>query len=259
MNYNARQNWEIIKQLTITDFKLRYSGSYLGYLWSILKPLAIFAVLYIVFAKMLRFGADIANYPTYLLIGILLWSFFAEVTINGLQSIVSRSHLVKKIYFPRIIIVLVSSFSALINLFFNFLTLAAFMIYFRVDVLHWQTLLVPVYILELWLFGFGLSLILSTLYVRFRDCSYIWEIGLQIWFYLTPIIYPISMVAVNYQEYILLNPLAQIISDFRHIFISFATPNNFFYPYPQIVMVMVIFLIGLFIFQNSEKSFAEKI
>lgn len=254
-----KQNLEIIRQLTYTDFKLRYSGSVLGYLWSFLKPLGLFLVLYIVFARMLRFGDSVPNFPMYLLIGIVLWNFFVEVTTNGLHSIVQRSGVIKKIYFPRIIIVLVSSFSALINLFFNVLVLIVLMIIFKIDVFHLKSLLAPVYIIELWVLGFSLALILSSLYVRFRDLSYIWELFLQILFYATPIIYPFTMISAPYDKYLMISPVAQIITDFRQIFINFDYPSVPFYPWIHILGILIILLIGLAVFQYSQKSFAEQL
>ena len=254
-----KQNLEIIRQLTYTDFKLRYSGSVLGYLWSFLKPLGLFLVLYIVFAQMLRFGDSVPNFPMYLLIGIVLWNFFVEVTTNGLHSIVQRSSLIKKIYFPRIIIVLVSSFSALINLSFNVMVLIILMIIFKIDVFHLKTLLAPLYIIELWVLGFSLALILSSLYVRYRDISYIWELFLQIFFYATPIIYPFSMITSPYDKYLMINPIAQIITDFRLIFITFDYPTLPYYPWLHLIGIFFILILGLVIFQRSQRSFAEQL
>lgn len=256
---NFTQNLEIIKQLTLTDFKLRYSGSVLGYLWSLLKPFGLFLVMYIVFDRMLRFGEGIANFPTYLLIGIMLWNFFSEVTTNGLRAIVSRADLIKKIYFPRIIVVLVSSLNAIINLFFNLFVLAGFMAYFKIDVFAFDTLLVIPYLVELWAIAFGLSLFLSILYVRFRDLSHIWELILQVAFYLTPIIYPLTFVPNHFQSYLLLNPIAQIITDFRALFIDYNFPHEYYYPWPQITLAIIILAAGYFFFAWQEKSIAEEI
>jgi ABC-2 type transport system permease protein len=231
----------------------------LGYLWSFLKPLGLFLILYIVFARLLRFGESVPNFPMYLLIGIVLWNFFVEVTTNGLHSIVQRSGVIKKIYFPRIIIVLVSSFSALINLLFNVLVLIVLMIVFKIDVFHLKTLIAPLYIIELWTLGFALSLILSSLYVRFRDLSYIWELFLQVLFYATPIIYPFSMISSPYDQYLMINPIAQIITDFRSIFITFDYPHIIYYPMIHIVGVILLLLIGLMVFGHDQKYFAEKL
>lgn len=259
MKSNFSQNIDIVKQLTITDFKLRYSGSILGYLWSLLKPIGLFFVMYLVFGQMLKFGDSIENFPTYLLIGIVLWNFFSEVTSNGLQSIVSRADLIKKIYFPRIIVVLVSSLSALINLGFNLVVLALFMSYFKINVFDWDTLLIIPYLLELWLIGLGISLFLSSLYVKYRDIAHIWELVLQVMFYLTPIIYPLALVPARFHSFLLLNPLAQMITDFRHIFIEFDYVQAFYYPWPQIIVTLIVFIVGFAFFQYQEKSFAEQI
>jgi ABC-2 type transport system permease protein len=106
----------ILKQLVVTDFKLRYKGSVLGYLWTLLRPLALFAVLYVVFVNFLRFGDDIPHYPVYLLLGVVLWSYFVEVTVNGVTSIVGKGDLMRKLSFPRYVVVIAGSVSALINL-----------------------------------------------------------------------------------------------------------------------------------------------
>ncbi len=256
---NWQQNLQIIKQLTITDFKLRYSGSFLGYLWSLLKPLVFFVVLYIVFGKMLKLGGNLQNFASYLLIGIMLWGFFSETTTNGMQAVVGKGHLIKKIYFPRIIVVLVASLNALINLFFNLIVLVLLMAYFRVDVFQAKTFLVVFYILELWLFSFGVALILSVLYVYWRDFNYIWELFLQIFFYLTPIIYALDLIPVRYLPIVMFNPLAQIIIDFRAVFLNFIHPHYWSYPWLQILIVLCIFLFGFWLFQNQQKKFAEQI
>jgi ABC-2 type transport system permease protein len=253
------QNWEIIKQLTITDFKLRYSGSVLGYLWSLLKPLIFFAVLYTVFGKMLKLGGNIDNFASYLLIGIMFWSFLSEATTNGMQAVVGKGYLIKKIYFPRLIVVLVASLNALINLGLNLIVLLGFLLYFHINVLQWRTLLLFPYIIELWLFSFGVALILAVLYVRWRDLSYIWELWLQITFYLTPIIFALSLIPAKFLPWVMLNPVAQIIIDCRALFINFSFTPVWYYPWPQFLIVLAVLIAGLTIFQQQQKYFAEQI
>ncbi len=254
-----KQNLEITRQLTITDFKLRYSGSILGYMWSLLKPLGLFVVLYLVFGVALKFGSEIDHFPIYLLIGIILWGFFTEVTSNGLSSIVDRGSLIKKIYFPRIIVVLVSSLNALINLALNLVVLVGFLLYFKIDIFHFEIILLPIYIIELWLFSFGVTLILSSLYVRYRDISHIWEVFLSAFFYLTPIIYPLTLVPTRFQNIMMLNPLAQIIIDFRRVFLIFDFAPTNYYPVAQITISVVVFMVGYLVFHFSQKYFAENI
>ncbi len=138
----------LLRQLVITDFKLRYQGSFLGYVWSLLKPLALFVILYIVFTKFLRIGNDIPHYAVYLLLGIVLWNFFSEATSGSISSIVGKGDLLRKINFPKYVIVMASSFSALINLFLNFIIIAIFMVISGVEITKYIILL-PLIIIEL--------------------------------------------------------------------------------------------------------------
>ena len=157
MNLFSKRNRVLLRELTVTDFKLRYQQSALGYLWSILKPLMLFAVMYIVFAKFLAMGGDIPNYAVYLLAGISFWTFFAEATTQGLQAIVSRGDLIRKINFPKYIIVLSGTISALINLFFNLIVVFVFALLTGVK-FRWTVLLLPLNILEMYLLALGIGL-----------------------------------------------------------------------------------------------------
>lgn len=257
---NFSQNWQIVKQLTVTDFKLRYSGSVLGYLWSLLKPLVFFLVLYVVFVKFLRIDGGIKNYSVYLLLGIILWTFFSEATNNGMLAVVGKSAIIKKIYFPRIIVVIAASLNALINLAFNMLVLIGLMVYLQIDVWHIQTLLIVPLILEMWIMSLGLSLLLATMYVRWRDLSHIWELVLQVMFYLTPIIYPITMIPAKYAFWLtILNPMAQIIIDSRRLFLTFTFDPNSYYPWVPVLLTGLIFWLGWTVFERSQKYFVEEI
>lgn len=213
----------LLRQLVITDFKLRYQGSLLGYLWSLLRPLAIFAILYIVFVGFLRIGEEVPHYAIYLLLGIIAWNYFAEVTNNGVGSIVGRGDLLRKLSFPRYVIVLAGSFSALINLGINLLVVGVFMLIFGASPQVGAILFVPLLIVELFVFAIALAFLLSTLFVRFRDINYIWEVIMQGAFYATPIIYPLSY--LNHMpawvgQALMLNPMAQIIQDLRYLLVT---------------------------------------
>ena len=218
MNLFSKRNRVLLRELTVTDFKLRYQQSALGYLWSILKPLMLFAVMYIVFAKFLAMGGDIPNYAVYLLAGISFWTFFAEATTQGLQAIVSRGDLIRKINFPKYIIVLSGTISALINLFFNLIVVFVFALLTGVQ-FRWTVLLLPLNILEMYLLALGIGLFLGSLFVKYRDVGYLWEVALQLFFYATPIIYPITMVSATHPfmaKLMMLSPMAQIIQDIRY-------------------------------------------
>lgn len=255
----------LLKQLVVTDFKLRYQGSVLGYAWSLLRPILLFLILYIVFVKGLKIGGGIPHFPVYLLLGIVLWNFFAEMTSQSLGSIVGRGDLIRKIRIPRWIIVLSSSISALINLGLNLLVVLVFMIINRVDVTP-SALFFPVILLEIYVFSIGISLFLAAAFVKYRDMSYIWEVILQAGFYATPIIYPLSVVtSVTFQKILLLNPMAQAIQDARNVLITKETitmAEVYGTSAARLIsfaIVLVVFLLGLFYFKREAKYFAENI
>jgi ABC-2 type transport system permease protein len=205
--------------MVITDFKLRYQASLLGYLWTLLRPLAIFTILYIVFAKFLKMGADVPYYAVYLLFGIVVWGFFTESTTQGLYSLVARADLLRKISFPRYVVVLSVGASVLISFALNMLVIILFMALLRVPV-HLDVLWLPLLFLELVALSISLAFFLSALFVRFRDLNYIWEVCMQAAFYAIPILYPLTLVPARYARILVLNPMAQIVQDARYVLVS---------------------------------------
>lgn len=265
----SKYNYSIIllKQLVITDFKLRYKGSFLGYIWTLLRPLALFAVLYVVFVHFLRFGSDIPFFAVYLLLGIVLWNYFTEVTINGLSAIVSKGDLFRKLAFPRYVVVVAGSFSALINLLINLVVIALFMVITQVPFTLSLLWMIPL-IVELFIFALAIAFILSALYVRFRDINYIWELVLQAGFYATPILYPITLVVAQsplFAKLIMLNPVAQIVQDARFVAITEQTTTitnlygTAFAHLIPITIVAVSVIIGALYFRKRSPGFAEEI
>ena len=265
-NIFSRRNRILLRELVITDFKLRYQGSVLGYAWSLLKPLFLFAIMYVVFGVLIKLGS-IDHYAVYLLLGIVLWTFFSEATNQGMGSIVGRGDLLRKISFPKYIIVLSTTISALINLTLNLAIVAVLMVINGVE-LNISALMLPVYILELYILALGLAFFLSALHVKYRDTSHIWEIIMQAAFYATPIIYPLSLVIEKSQvaaQFLLLNPIAQAIQDARYSLITRETittatlfENPLFTLIPYLIVVF-IFLVGVFYFKRNSKYFAENI
>lgn len=204
--------------MVVTDFKVRYQGSVLGYLWSLLKPLFMFVIIYVVFTSIFSLGKDVPHYPVYLLLGIVLWSFFTEATSIGLNSIINSGDIIRKISIPRYLIVVSSSVSALINLGLNLLVVFALALFNGVDP-RWEWLLLTIVIIEVYIFAQATAFFLAALNVKFRDIGYIWEVLLQAGFYATPIIYPMTLVPAEFQKLVLLNPMAQIIQDARYLFV----------------------------------------
>ncbi len=261
----SKQNHALLGELVRTDFKLRYQGSILGYAWSLLRPLFIFAILYVVFVKFLKLGNGIPHYPVYLLFGIVVWNFFAEMTVQSLGSIVGRGDLIRKVKIPRWIIVISTSISALINLMLNMIVIAIFMIFGHVAV-SLSIIYLPLIIIEVYLLALGIALFLSAAFVKYRDINYIWEVVLQAGFYATPIIYPLSRItSITLQKIILLNPMAQALQDARYSLITHATitPQKIFkggpYDYIPYLVVGIILIVGTVYFNSQAKSFAENI
>lgn len=261
----SKQNRALLSELVRTDFKLRYQGSVLGYAWSLLKPLLLFLTLYIIFVKFLKLGAGIPHFPIYLLFGIVLWTFFAEITSQGLTSIVGRGDLIRKIRIPRWMIVLSASISALINLVLNMIIVLVFMFINHVDLLA-TSLWIPLIIIQIYILGVGMALILATTYVKYRDVSHIWEVILQAGFYVTPILYPLTLITnVTYQKLLLLNPMAQAIQDGRYALVTHQTPTittvfgSASYRLIPIAFCVIIFIVGVLYFRKEAKYFAENL
>ncbi|MDB5178137.1 MAG: transporter [Patescibacteria group bacterium] len=259
-----RNYWSMVRELAVTDFKLKYQGSVFGYLWSLMKPLAIFGVLYLVFSVFVRIGSDIPNYPVYLLLGIVLWNYFAESTNNAMRSIVDKGDLIRKVYFPRIVILFSNSLSALITLVLNLLIIVVFMLVARIFPTPLEILGFLVLTAELYLLSLGISLFLAALYVKFRDFAYIWEVALQLLFYASAIIFPLNIVPHRFLQVLTLSPITQIIQDTRKLLISPATITTFdsvhsvlrFVPYAIPILLVVL---GYWYFERAASHFAEDV
>ena len=263
-----RKNRILLRELVVTDFKLRYQGSALGYVWSVLKPLFLFAILYVVFVYALQIDRGIPHFAVTLLLGVVLWSFFTETTSNGLGSIVNRGDLIRKLNFPKYIIVISGTISSLINLGINLLVVMLFAVVDGVG-FSWHIFLLIPLVLELYIFAMGIALLLSALNVKFRDTGYIWEILLQAAFYATPIIYPLQMVLERSRviaELLFINPVAQIIQDARYVMVS---QNNTTIRITDLIsdwrlvipwlIIIITVVAGVWYFSRRSKFFAEDI
>lgn len=257
----------LLRELVITEFKLRYQGSVLGYLWSLLRPLFLFVILYVVFVFFLRIGGDIPHWPVAMLLGIVLWNFFSEVTNNGVTSIVNRGDVIRKINFPKYVIVVAGTISAFINLLLNLIVIAIFMFISGVELTP-LALLTPLLIIEIFVFALGLSFALSALFVKIRDINYIWEIIMQGLFYASAVIYPIAMVIEKSEtaaKALLLNPVAQAIQDVRYVLVNQDTPTLFsmtgswLIALIPIVIVIATFIFGALYFKKKSPRFAENV
>ena len=262
-----RKNRILLKELTKTDFKLRYQGSVLGYLWALLRPLMMFAILYVVFAKLLRIGGDIPHYSVYLLCGTTMWSFFSECTSQGIQAIVNRGDLLRKISFPKYIVVVSATWTAVINMLINLGVNIIFALINGVEP-SWSWFLAIPAILQLYLLSLGIAFLLGSINVKYRDITSIWDVLMQALFYAVPIIYPIAMVAETSSiaaKVILLNPISQTIQDIRFGLITNQTIttwnyiNNTALTFIPIIATLAILVIGALVFRRKSKFFAEEV
>jgi len=253
-----------------TDFKLRYEGSWLGIAWSVLKPLMLFAVMYVVFVRFLKFSDGTVTYPIVLLCGISLWNFFSEATTMGMQAVVTKGDILRKINFPKYITVVAATMGSLISLAINMGVVIIFGLFSHAH-FTWRIILVPLNIAELYMLALGIAMILATLFVWFRDMQHIWEVVLQALFYAVPIIYPISMIQTMSPQYgktisklMMMNPAAQAIMDVRHNLISpenvptiWTMVNTWYIQLIPLAITVLLFGFGILLFRRYNYKFAE--
>lgn len=220
--------WTLARTLALTDFKLKFFGSVLGYLWQLMRPLMLFGVLFVVFTQVVNLGKGVPYFATALLLGIVLYGFFNEATSGGVRCLVDRESLVRKIDFPRLAIPVSVVLTALMNLGLNLVAVFVFL-FIQGGQVRWTWLELP--LIGVWLaaLALGLAMLLSALYVRYRDVAPIWDVALQALFYGSPIFYPVQTIHGPHAETIvrllMCNPLAAIIQQARHALIDPSNPS----------------------------------
>lgn len=210
----SRRFFDLLWLMSVTEFRRVYFGTVLGYVWSLVRPLMLFAVLLFVFTKVFKVGSDLPYYPVLLLTGIVLFTFFQEATQNSVTSVVAQEGVVRKTQFPRLVIPLAVVLTAAFNLSLNLIVVFGFVLAWGVDP-TWTWLLLPIPLALIFVFAGAVSMALSVLYVRFRDVLIIWTVVAQVLFYATPILYPIGFVPEDYRQLIFINPLAPIFEQVR--------------------------------------------
>ena len=261
---DLRRFWSLTFTLAATDFKLRFFGSVLGYLWTLMRPLMLFAVIYVVFTEVVRFGEGVEHYPVYLLMSIVMFSFFSEATSRGVTSLVERENLLRKIRFPRLVIPLSVALAALFNLLANMVAVFVFVFISGVEVRP-DWIQVPLLIAMLVVLTTGVTMLVSALYVRYRDMEPIWEVFLQILFYATPVLYVITFVPEDLRKIAASNPIATILTQMRHALIDENAPTA-----PTVLggwlellipvgIVAAIFVVGFWVFFRETPRIAENL
>lgn len=250
--------------LAVTEWKLRFFGSVLGYLWTLMRPLLLFGVLYVVFTHVVRVGTEIPHYPVYLLESIVMFQFFADSTSQGLQSLLQRESLLRKMRFPRMVIPLSVVLTNLFNLGMNMIAVLVFVLANGITP-RWTWLLVPILVLALIVLATGAAMLTSALYVRFRDLAPIWEIVLQVSFYASPILYVISTVPANFQHPLAANPLGMVMTQMRKWVIDPSAPSaaeaigGYVRLLIPIGVIVGVFALGFWVFQRETPRIAENL
>ncbi len=248
--------------LAVTDFKLRFFGSALGYVWTLMRPLLLFGVLYFVFTEVVRIGGDIEHYPVVLLSSIVLFTFFSETTSRGVTSLIERENMLRKVRFPRLVIPIAVALHALFNLGLNLIVVFAFVLATGVEPRASWLEVVPLLLLMV-LFATSVAMLLSALYVRYRDMQPIWEVALQILFYASPIIYVASFLPDSIEQAAMTNPIASIVTQWRYAVVDSSAPTaaqaigggaRLLIPF---AVVLATFALGLWVFTREAPRIAE--
>ncbi len=219
-----RRFWDLLYLISVTEFKKTYFGTVLGYVWSLLRPLLLFAVLLFVFTQIFRIGSEVPHYAVLLLFNIVLFGLFQEATTMAVGSVVAQEGIVRKTQFPRLVIPMAIVLTALFNFAVNLVVVAIFLVAFNVDPM-WTWLLLPVIVTALVLLTAAVSMLLSTLYVRFRDVAIIWGVFVTALFYATPVLYPFERVPDAYRHILTINPLVPLFVEARKLIIDPSAPS----------------------------------
>jgi ABC-2 type transport system permease protein len=257
--------WSLTWTLALSDWKLRFYGSVLGIAWTLVRPFALFGVVYFVFTEIAGLDENIHNYGIYILFALVLFAFFTEVTSNAVQALVSRESLLRKMQFNPIVIPLSISITALLNLGMTLIAVFLFCLGAGVyPTLTWLEL--PVIVGLLFLFSTGVGMLLSVLYVRYRDVQPIWDVIAQVTFYASAILYvAVPTVPAEYRQAFLCNPLAALFTQMRHAVVDQQAPgladafNHEIYVLIPLGLIIGTFILGFWFFQRESPRVAENL
>jgi lipopolysaccharide transport system permease protein len=257
--FNWREIWAyrgLLWVLTTRDIKVRYKQTVLGSSWAIVRPVLTMLIFSVVFGKLAKLPSDGVPYPVYVYAALLPWTFFASAVTASGQSLVGATHLVSKVYFPRLIIPLSSIGSGLVDMLISSTVLLAMMSWYGVG---WSTQLLaaPLLLVAVVLTALGVGTLLSALTVTYRDFTHITPFAIQIWMYTTPIVFPLSIVPEQWRWLIYLNPMTGIVEGFRAVFLG--RPFDLVGLFASLAMSLSMILVGVIYFDKVERRFADVI
>lgn len=241
----------LIKELVLRDLKVKYRRSFLGYLWSLLNPLLMMAIMTMVFSYMFRF--DIPNFPLYLICGQTLWSFFNESTTVAMQSVLSSGSLIRKVYIPKYIFPIARVMSSFVTMSFSLIAILIVMLVTGVP-FHWHLLLAPIPLLLLLVFCIGISMVLSAFAVYFRDVLHLYAVLTMAWMYLTPIFYPLSALPKEVVTVVMWNPMYYYITFFRELVLYGNAPVLEIWA-GCLGCSIIALVVGILVFHKLQKNF----
>jgi ABC-2 type transport system permease protein len=259
-----RRALELLYLIAVTDFKRTYFGTALGYVWSLARPLMLFGVLLAVFTQVFRVGSQVPHYPVLLLLNVVLFGFFSEATTTAVTSIVNQESVVRKTQFPRLVIPLAVVLTSLFNLSLNLVVVFVFILAFGVGPM-WTWLLFPVVLALLLAITIAVSMIVASLYPRFRDMAIIWTVASTILFYGTPVLYPLDVVPDTLRDVLVINPLAPLFELARLWMIDPGAPGpadaagGFVHLLPAIAIYVGTCALAVWVFNREAPRIAEEL
>jgi ABC-2 type transport system permease protein len=259
--------FELLYLISVTEFKKAYFGTVLGYVWSLARPLMLFGVLLLVFTQVFRLGSTVPNYPVLLLFNIVMFGFFQESTQQAVTSVVNQESIVRKTQFPRLVIPMAPVMTSLFNLGMNMIAVLIFIFAFGVDP-TWTWFLFPVIVLVLFVFTSAVSMLLSALYVRFRDVGIIWSVASTALFYGTPVLYPIDIVQQQNEtlvKILFINPLTPVFVQARKWFVdptaegAATVAGGWEYLIAPAAIFVTVCVLAVWVFQREAPRVAEEL
>jgi ABC-2 type transport system permease protein len=259
-----KRSLDLLLLVAVTEFKKTYFGTALGYLWSIARPLILFGVLLAVFTQIFRIGSQVPNYPVLLLFNIVLFGFFSEATVTAVTSIVSQEGVVRKTQFPRAVIPLAVVLTSVINLGLNLVVVFVFILAWGIDP-TWTWLLFPFILVALFVITTAVSMIVASIYPRFRDTALIWGVFSTVLFYATPVLYTIDIVPPEFKDILLINPLTPLFELARQWVIDPSAPGPVTAAggieglLAPIAIYVVVCVLGVWILNREAPRIAEEL
>jgi ABC-2 type transport system permease protein len=258
-----RRFFDLLWLISLNEFRKSFFGTALGYIWSLARPLMLFAVLYVVFTKILRFGGEVPHYSVLLLFNVVLFGFFQEATGGAVGSVLAQEGIVRKTQFPRLVIPLSPGVVALFTLALNLVAVLIFILASGIAPM-WTWLLFPLILLPLMILTAALSMLLSALNVRFRDVGIIWVVFAQALFYASPVIYPLESAPAGWiKRIVLINPITPILTQARAWIIDPNAPGaisaagGFVHLLPAIAVFLLVCVSGVWVFNREAPKIAE--